>query len=48
MTKEISSVSVIGRGIMGSGTVLTFTRGGSATAVLRRDPSRVTDAPAGA
>lgn len=46
MTRKINSVLIVGYGVMGRGIALTFVRGGHATAVLSRDPSRVTDAPA--
>jgi 3-hydroxybutyryl-CoA dehydrogenase len=47
MAQDIKTVLVVGYGIMGRGIALTFARGGHATTVLSRDPSRITDAPDG-
>lgn len=47
MTREISSVLIVGYGVMGRGIALTFARGGHRTAVLSRDPSKAADVPPG-
>lgn len=47
MTRKISSVLIVGYGVMGRGIALTFARGGHRTTVLSRDPSKAADVPAG-
>lgn len=44
---DIRSVLIAGYGLMGRGIALTFARGGHATVVLSRDPSKAADVPEG-
>lgn len=48
MGETIQSVMVVGYGTMGRGIVETFAGNSFETSVLTRDPSRITDLPAGA
>lgn len=48
MSQPVRSVMVVGYGTMGRGIALTFAKQGFRTIVLTRDPSRITDLPAGA
>ena len=48
MGETIQSVMVVGYGTMGRGIVETFAKNSFETSVLTRDPSRITDLPAGA
>ncbi|MGE4219054.1 MAG: 3-hydroxyacyl-CoA dehydrogenase family protein [Alphaproteobacteria bacterium] len=47
MGNGIRSVLIAGYGVMGQGIVRSFVRGGHETLVLSRDPSRLSDLPAG-
>lgn len=47
MTDAVKRVLVAGYGVMGRGIMLSFLGGGFETTVLTRDPSRITDLPAG-